>query len=95
VSMTTLARIWSQEDLDRVIAGKDRPAIPLHHYHIPNREAAEAVQRVQWDRRKERETLMLCGMDPVPGGELEVDAVEVVETPVEAKAPWWRRVWGR
>ena len=42
--------------------------------HATNAEAAQAILKVQMDRRMEREVLARAGKTPVPGGEVEVEA---------------------
>lgn len=50
-------------------------------------EAAVQLREVQLDRLAERRLLARAGMEPIPGGELEVSAVEVVEI---GRKRWWR-----
>ena len=93
VSMAELNRIWKQEDMDDLIAGTYRPS--SFHFgnrgHLTNAEAAEAIQKVQLDRRMEREVLAKAGLKTIPGGELEVTAREVkAPVPEAPRRKWWR-----
>ena len=107
VSMAALRRIQRQEDVSRVYDGRWAPG---NWYSdgkgklLTIEEAGETVQQVQLDRLAERRILAKSGLEPVPGGEVEMDALtETVDTaeagaePVAAtgrkKRGWWR--WGR
>ena len=90
VSIAELHRIWEQQDIEDVIRHGKRPA--KFHFgpggHMTNREAAEAIQKTQMDRRMEREVLKRAGLEVVPGGEVEVE----VEVDREAgRRKWWWR----
>ena len=76
VSVAEMKRIWSDQDIEDVASGKKTPAkfIFGRGSHATNAEAAQAILKVQMDRRMEREVLARAGKDPVPGGEVEVEA---------------------
>ncbi len=92
VSMAELRRLHAHHDIEDISEHGHRPvSFTLgKELHLTNAEAAEHVQRLQMDRRIEREVLAKAGLDPVPGGEL-VEEIEVVR---EAKRKRrWRWLW--
>lgn len=101
VSIPELERIWAQQDIEDIVKHGARPAYFTYGRggrHRTRQEAAEAVQKVQLDRRAEREVLKGAGLEPIPGGELvaELDADEMpqdVRTAGHGRR-WWQR-WRR
>lgn len=87
VPMSALNRIHDLEDIEDVVQHGKRPAKFWFGTGgaRSNAEAAEAVLKLQMDRKVEREVLANAGMEPVPGGEL----LGEVETP--APRGWLRR----
>ena len=85
VSMAELHRIWEQQDIEDVVVNRQRPAKFRFGTggHMTNHEAAEAIQKVQMDRRMEREVLHAAGLEPIPGGELTVEGEDVADALVE------------
>jgi prevent-host-death family protein len=84
VSMDDLDRIDRQEIIGRIGPGGVNPGQWWHDEAgrlITNAEAAEHVQKVQYDRLAERNALAMGGLEPVPGGELEVEGLRRVEPP--------------
>lgn len=101
VSMPELERIWAQQDIEDIVKHGARPGYFTYGRGGGQRtrhEAAEAVQKVQLDRRAEREVLKGVGLEPIPGGELvaELDAEEVPQEVRKAAhgRRWWQR-WRR
>lgn len=92
ISMAELRRIHKQQDIEEITEHGHRPAKFTFgkEMHLTNAEAAEHVQRVQMDRRVEREVLAAAGLKPVPGGELleEMEVVAEVSPEVERRR-WW------
>lgn len=90
VSMAELVRIHAHHDMEDITHNGHRPSMFTFgqgfRFHT-NAEAAEHIQRVQLDRRVEREVLAKARLEPVPGGEL----VEEMEVDVEerGKRRWW------
>ena len=93
VSMTELRRLHKLHDAEDITDHGHRPvSFTLgKELHLTNAEAAEHVQRIQLDRRIEREVLAKAGLEPVPGGEL-MEEMEV-EREVEADRQVRRRRW--
>jgi prevent-host-death family protein len=92
VSMEDWRRIDRQAEMEGVAAGRIKPG-GLAHYGpdgmpLSAQESAEIVQKVQYDRMRERETLSRAGLDPVPGGELEVE----LTPPPPGDAGWTARL---
>lgn len=89
VSMAELRRIWSDQDVKDVVSGRKTPVkfIFGRGSHATNAEAAEAILKVQMDRRMEREVLARAGKAPVPGGEVALEA----EVARPRKRRWWVR----
>lgn len=87
VPMSALKRIQDLEDIEDVALHGHRPA--KFRFGMggarSNAEAAEAVLKLQMDRKVEREVLANAGLEPIPGGEL------VGEVAKEVKRKWW---WG-
>ncbi|MEL7026594.1 MAG: type II toxin-antitoxin system Phd/YefM family antitoxin, partial [Pseudomonadota bacterium] len=86
VSMAELKRIWSDQDIDDIRNGRR----PMYFRwgrgnHSTNAEAADAILKVQLDRRMEREVLTRAGKEPLPGGEVAIEMG--VERP--PKRWWW------
>jgi prevent-host-death family protein len=77
VSFEDLKRIFDLHDAD---AAARRPPPPPGLVRLPKggfgspRQAAEQVQKVQMDRKRERKVLEAGGLDVVEGGEVTVDA---------------------
>lgn len=92
VSMAELKRIWKQHDITEMLESGQRRA---GFYLGPSgkartlREAAEEVQKIQLDRKQERELLDMAGLDPVTGGEI------LAEVPGHGRARrwWWPTGW--
>lgn len=101
VSMAEMKRIMTQQDIEDISAGRHRPVMFRlgRGGHMTNAEAAEAVQKAQLDRRMEREVLATAGLQPVPGGELVLEAEpvhpEAPPGPTAASAGGERRAWWR
>ena len=93
ISMAELRRIYKQQDVEEITEHGHRPAMFTFgkEMHLTNAEAAEHVQRVQMDRRVEREVLSAAGLKPVPGGELveEMEVTAEVSPEVGVKRKWW------
>lgn len=76
VSMAELKRIWQQQDIAEMLEGKHRRS---GFYLGPSgkartlREAGEEVQKIQLDRKQERELLDMAGLEPVSGGEITAE----------------------
>ena len=88
VSIAEMKRIWSDQDIEDVASGRKIPSKFIYgrgDRFATNAEAAEAIRKVQMDRRMEREVLARAGKEPVPGGEVALEA----EVP---RRRWWR-VW--
>lgn len=93
VSMTELGRIWKQQDIEDLVRhgvtpstvrfGKTEMGAATEH------EAAETIQKIQLDRRMEREMLRNQGMAPIPGGEVAAEMPVAVDPPKRRR--WWRR----
>lgn len=85
VSMEELERIW---DWQR--AGRGALSVPKGFVVAPDgqlmseRDAAEAVRKVQMDRKAERDALARAGLRPVAGGELSAET--------EVRVPLWQRI---
>jgi len=90
VSMAELKRIWSDQDIEDVASGRKTPVkfIFGRGGHATNAEAAEAILKVQMDRRMEREVLARAGKDPVPGGEVALE-MGVARAPVKRRGWFW------
>lgn len=102
VSMPNLRRIFNAQDIERVIDGTYRPGGFSYTEALRggnDRETAEAIQRLQIDRLKERELLARQGLQEIPGGEVRfVPASEPVRIGAPVRfwplAVWWRvRGW--
>lgn len=94
VPMSSLQRIFDLEEIEHVPQHGHRPS--KFHFDTgdwaTNQEAAEAILKIQLDRKTEREVLARAGLDPIPGGEL------ITDFEVQAPAPrrgWLRRVLRR
>lgn len=93
VSMADLKRIDNQYDVEEITKHGHRPVkftVGTHGFWT-NAEAADHIQKLQMDRRIEREVLAKAGLEPVPGGELTEEVVVVPE--VEAEPEVKRRRW--
>ncbi len=92
VSMAELGRIWRAQEIEEIVKHGTRPASfrfgPWDMGARTQTEAAEMIQQIQLDRLMEREVLKGGGLEPVPGGEIEVE----VEAPVVAERTrrWWQ-----
>ena len=90
VPMSSLKRIHDLEDIEDVALHGHRPV--KFRFGTggwsSNAEAAEAVLKLQMDRKVEREVLANAGLEPIPGGELVMD----VEKKVRRKW-WWARLF--
>ena len=89
VSMAEVQRIWAQQDVEDIVKHGRKPSM---FYFGRNgartqHEAAEEIQKIQMDRKMEREVLANAGMEPVPGGEVMAEGDE-------EKRRWWER-WFR
>ena len=89
VSIAELKRIWEQQDIEDLVQHGRQPSRFMlgTQGHLTNREAAEAIQKVQMDRRMEREVLEAAGLQTIPGGEIvaetdspDQEAPKTVET---------------
>jgi len=87
VPMSALTRIHDLEDIEDVAKHGHRPAKFLFGTGgaRSNAEAAEAVLKLQMDRKVEREVLANAGLEPIPGGEL----VGEVERAVRRRWCWF------
>ena len=87
VSMSGLRRIWGQEDVEAVMNGKTRVPYTTGPDGKPLllREEGERIQKIQMDRKMERDLLQRVGLEVVPGGELM--------TEVEVARPKGWRAW--
>ncbi|MEO1797922.1 MAG: type II toxin-antitoxin system Phd/YefM family antitoxin [Pseudomonadota bacterium] len=92
VSLPDLERILSETEMEETIAAiktGDRRRLPGTFFHLhsrgSSRESAEELRRIQLTRAQERSILANHGLEPVPGGEVEI----VVEEKVR-KRWWWR-----
>ncbi|MEM1375711.1 MAG: type II toxin-antitoxin system prevent-host-death family antitoxin [Pseudomonadota bacterium] len=92
VSIHDMTRIMSEAEMDATIEKiktGDPHQLPgtfsVINWRLSGRESAEKIRRAQLSRAKERSILAKNGLEPVPGGEVEV----VVEEKVRRKR-WWR-----
>lgn len=96
VSMNELYRIMRQQDMDDLIDKGRRPAVlTMGGEDFPGAtpaEVAEQVQKVQFDRLRERTLLRRAGLRPIPGGELMVEEEQPAPAP---RGRWWRRLFRR
>lgn len=92
VPMSSLKRIHDLEDIEDVAKHGHQPA--KFHFGTggwrSNAEAAEAVLKLQMDRKTEREVLANAGLEPVPGGELVLETEKVVPKKRWVWS-WWKK----
>lgn len=93
VSMAELKRIWADENIEEIGAGRHVPSMFLFgkgtEYKTTS-EAAAAIHQIQLDRRTEREVLARAGKTPLPGGELTMEVEVAVPEAPPRRRRWWR-----